>query len=431
MTPLLLAALLSAAPAELVPPSPPPAAASGASGVIDPAAATRAYLDLLPADQRARSDAYFEGGYWLSLWSFLWIAAIFVVLLQTGISARMRDLAERMTRVRALQTVLYWVQFAVIVEVLSLPLAIYRDYVREHRYGLSNLTFGGWFGEEMKNLLVSIVFGSLAVAVLYAVVRRLIRTWWIWGAVASIVLVAFGTLVAPVLVVPLFNNPKKLQDQRVVAPILSLARANGIDAHEVWEIDASKQSKRVSANVSGFLGTQRITLNDNLLNRASLPEIEAVMGHEMGHYVLNHIYKGLMELGIVILIGFALVARLFERLRARNAARWRVRDVGDVAGLPLAALLFVTYLFVLTPVLNSIVRGQEEEADIFGLNAAAQPDGFAQTALKLSEYRKLDPGPLEELVFYDHPSGRARIFAAMRWKAEHKETWVPAAAAHK
>src|SRR4029077_16595601 len=144
---------------------------------------------------------------------------------------------------------------------------------------------------------------------------------------------------------------------------------NGIDAHEVWEIDASKQSKRVSANVSGFLGTQRITLNDNLLNRASLPEIEAVMGHEMGHYVLNHIYKGLMELGIVIVVGFALGARLFERLRQRNEARWRIRDVGDLAGLPLIALLFTTYLFVLTPVLNSIVRGQEVEADMFGLNA--------------------------------------------------------------
>jgi len=430
MTSLLLAAILSAAPADLVPPSPAPAAASGASGSIDPAAATRAYLDLLPAEQRAKSNAYFEGGYWLILWNFLWSAAIFVLLLQTGISARMRDLAERATRVRAGQAVLYWAQLALVLEVLGFPLAIYRDYLREHQYGLSNLTFAGWVGEEIKGLLVSIVFGSLAAAALYAVVRRLKRTWWIWGAVVSLVLAAFGTLVAPVLVVPLFNNPKKLEDPRVVVPILSLARANGIDAHEVWEIDASKQSKRVSANVSGFLGTERITLNDNLVNRASLPEIEAVMGHEMGHYVLNHIYKGLMELGILILVGFALVARLFERLRQRNEARWRVRDVGDVAGLPLVALLFTAYLFVLTPVTNSIIRGQEAEADIFGLNASGQPDGFAQSALKLSEYRKLDPGPLEELVFYDHPSGRARIFAAMRWKAEHGETWA-AAAAHK
>ena len=263
---------------------------------------------------------------------------------------------------------------------------------------------------------------------LYALVRRLTRTWWIWGAVVSIGFVAFGTLIAPVLIVPLFNNPKKLQDPRVVAPILSLARANGIEAGEVWEIDASKQSKRVSANVTGLFGTERITLNDNLLNRASLPEIEAVMGHEMGHYVLNHIQKALMELAIVIVAGFVLVAHFFERLRRRTQARWGVRDIGDVAGLPLAALLFSTYLFLLTPVLNSIVRVQEYEADVFGLNAAGKPDGFAQTALKLAEYRKLDPGPFEEIVFYDHPSGRTRILTAMRWKAEHPETWTASGA---
>jgi len=428
MTSLLLAVALAAAPPSLVPLSPPPAAASGASGSIDPPAATRAYLEQVPAEQRARSDAYFEGGYWLSLWSFLWTAGIFLLLLQTGLSARMRDLAERATQVRALQTGLYWTQFAVAVTVLSFPLSVYRDYLREHRYGLSNLGFGAWVGEELKGLAVSIVLGGLTMMALYAVVRRLARSWWIWGSLVAVALTAFFTLIEPVLISPIFNHPKKLEDPRVVAPILSLARANGIGTGEVWEIDASKQSRRISANVSGFLGTERITLNDNLLNRASLPEIEAVMAHEMGHYVLHHIYKVLTELGLVIVAGFAVVNELFERLRGRNQARWRVREIGDVAGLPLAALLFAGYLFALTPLLNSIIRAQEAEADIFGLNAAQQPDGFAQITLKLSEYRKLDPGPLEEIVFYDHPSGRARIFAAMRWKAEHPSTWTTAAA---
>ncbi|HEY4883321.1 MAG TPA: M48 family metallopeptidase [Myxococcales bacterium] len=428
MTSLLLAVALAAAPANLTAPSPPPAAASGASGSIDPAAATRAYLEQLPAEQRARSDAYFEGGYWLSLWSFLWSAGIFLLLLQTGVSARMRDLAERATQVKALQTGLYWTQFTIAAAVLSFPLSVYRDYLREHHYGLSNLNFWSWLGEELKGLALSIVLGGLATMALYAVVRKLARSWWIWGSLVAMALMAFSALIQPVLISPIFNHPKKLEDPRVVAPILSLARANGIGTGEVWEIDASKQSKRISANVSGFLGTERITLNDNLLNRASLPEIEAVMAHEMGHYVLNHIYKGLMEIGLVIVAGFAVVSWLFERLRRRNEARWRVREIGDVAGLPLAALLFVGYLFALTPVLNSIIRVQEVEADMFGLNAAQQPDGFAQTALKLSEYRKLEPGPLEEFVFYDHPSGRARIFAAMRWKAEHPSTWTTAAA---
>ncbi len=430
---LALVAALAAVPAASAPAAaesplqqlaPPPPAASGGTGAIDPAAATRAYLDLLPASARAQSDAYFEGGYWLSLWGFFWTAAILVLLLHSGASAWMRDRAEQVSRFHPVQAFLVWLQFLAATALLSFPLDVYRDFVREHRYGLSNLGFAAWLGELGKGLLVSAVFGGIAMAVLYAIVRRLSRTWWLWGAAASVALLAFGATVAPVLIVPLFNDPKRLADPRVVAPILSMARANGIEAHEVWEIDASKQTKRISANVSGFLGTERITLNDNLLARASLPEIESVMGHEMGHYVLHHVEKGLLELGVIIVAGFALAQALFERLRAPWRERWQVRGPADPAGLPLMGLLLSTYLFVLTPVLNTVVRTQEQEADLFGLNAAAQPDGFAQVALKLSEYRKLEPGPLEEMIFYDHPSGRTRIFTAMRWKAEHPETWA-------
>ena len=433
----LIAAFLAAVPlaarGETAPPKlaqlePPPPAASGASGSIDPEAATRAYLARQTSAEKARSDAYFEGGYWLDLWGFLWAAAAYLVLLHTGVSARMRDLSERLTRVRSLQIGAYWVQFLVAVAIMSLPLTVYRDFVREHRYGLSNLTFAAWLGELGKGLAISAVLGGLAMMILYALVRRLPRTWWIWGATASVVFGTFFALIVPVVIVPIFNSPKRLTDQRVVAPILSLARASGIGAHDVWEVDASKQSNRISANVSGLFGTERITLNDNLLRRASLPEIQAVMGHEMGHYVLNHIHKALLQFGIVIVAGFALLKTLFERLR--RTPRWQVRGIDDVAGLPLAALLFTSYLFLLTPVLNTMVRVQEYEADLYGLNSSAQPDGFAQVSLKLGEYRKLEPGPVEEFVLYDHPSGRTRIHAAMRWKAEHPETWSGPAQAH-
>ena len=397
----------------------PPAAAQGTNGHLDPQAATQAYLATLPADKKAKSDAYFEGGYWLILWDFVVSAVVFLILLGTGLSARMRDAAERVTASATVQSVVYWAMFIVLVSVIQLPWGIYEGFVREHAYGLSNLTFGAWFGEQLKGLAIALVLGAILVAVLYAIVRRLPRTWWIWGAIAGIAFVFFGAVIGPVVLTPIFNSPKKLTDQRVVAPILRLARQNGIDAKDVWEIDASKQSKRISANVSGALGTERITLNDNLLNRASLPEIEAVMGHEMGHYVLNHVYKGLIEFGILIVIGFAVVSWLFERLRVRYERSWKVRSIADPAGLPLVALLFSAYFFVITPVLNTIVRTQEYEADVFGLNTARQPDGFAQIAIKLSEYRKLDPGPWEERIFYDHPSGRTRIYTAMRWKAEN------------
>jgi len=224
------------------------AALAGAAllaGASEPAAATRAYLARLSPEERARSDAYFEGGYWIQL---------------------------------------------------------------------------------------SLVLFPLLLVVLYGVFRRAPRTWWLWGAGVALFFLLVVLLLASVYIDPLFNTYEPLADERVREPILSMARSSGIDVDDVYEFDASRQTTRISANVSGFLGTMRIRLNDNLLNRTSLPEIEAVMGHEVGHYV---------------------------------------------------------------------------------------PDGFAEVALKLGEYRKLDPGAVEEWIFFDHPSGRARIRMAMDWKAEN------------
>jgi STE24 endopeptidase len=380
--------------------------------------ATRAYLDRIPPAKKAQSDAYFEGRYWLQLWEFVYGAAIAALLLQGRLSARMRDLAQRCTRFKPLQTGLYAVQYFVLTAVLILPLTIYTDYFREHQYGLSNQDLAGWFGDWGKGLMVTVIGGALLLMALFRIVRRLPRTWHIWGAAVTLGFFVIAVAIGPVFIAPIFNKYTVLADPKVVDPILRLARANGIPADKVYEMDASKQTKRVSANVSGFLGTMRVTLNDNLLNRSTLPEIEAVMGHEMGHYVMNHVFKEILFFGIVIVVGFALLRWATERLLTAFGARWGVSEIGDVAVVPLAIFIFSAYFFLLTPFSNSFIRMQEQEADMFGLNAARQPDGFAEAALKLGEYRKMEPGPIEEWIFFDHPSGATRIRNAMRWKAE-------------
>lgn len=386
---------------------------------FDIKAAVDAYLAKMPPAQRARSDAYFEGGYWLILWDFLMAVFVFWLMLHFRWSAGMRNLAERITRFKPLQTVLYWVPFIVVFSILTFPLGVYEGYFREHKYELLNQNFGQWMRDQVVALAVIVVLGAILMVPLFGVVRRLGKSWWVWGAVLMIVFAAFVSLIAPVYIAPLFNQYKKLEDARIKDPILQMARANGIPANDVYEFDASRQSNRVSANVSGFAGTMRISLNDNLLKRCTLPEIETVMGHEMGHYVLNHEYKALVITGVIIVIAFAFVNWGIGYALARWGAAWDIRGITDVAVLPLAAILFYFYFFITTPINNTVTRTMEYEADMYGLNAARQPDGEANVDMMLGEYRKLDPGPVEEFIFFDHPSGRTRITAAMRWKAEH------------
>jgi STE24 endopeptidase len=393
--------------------------AAAATQPLDVKAAVDAYLATVPADKRARSDAYFEGGYWLILWDFVVTALVMWLMLHFRWSARMRGLAERITRFRPLQTVIYGVQFILALTLITFPWTIYESYFREHKYGLLNQTFGPWLQDQLIMLAVNTLLGALFLMLLFGVIRRTGKNWWVWGSVISVIFLAFVFLISPVFIFPLFNKYTKLEDPRIRDPILSMARANGIPATDVYEFDASRQSDRVSANVSGFAGTTRISLNDNLLKRCTLPEIETTMGHEMGHYVLSHQYKGLVFLAVVLVIGFAFLNWAMNFSLARWGQNWGVRGITDVAVVPLGVLIFSFYFFVMTPVTNTITRTMEYEADMYGLNAAQQPDGEAEIDLKLGEYRKLDPGPVEEFIFFDHPGGRTRITAAMRWKAEH------------
>jgi STE24 endopeptidase len=395
----------------------PPAAQP--SDHFDPEAATNAYLAEIPVEARARSDAYFEGGYWLILWDFLYGVVVALLLLNLRWSAKMRDVAERVTRFSPVHTVVYWVEYLVLTSILLFPLTVYEGYFRERKYGLATQTFGPWFYDQFKLLLIGLVLGAILVTALFGVVRRLPRTWHIWGAVVSVVFLALFALITPVYLVPIFNKVSKLSDPKVTQPILSLARANGMAVKDVYQMDASRQTTRMSANVSGFGHTMRITLNDNLLRRGSPEEIQAVMGHEMGHYVLNHVYKLVMFFLILIVTGFALLRWGLNWSLGRWGEKWQIRGIGDTAVLPLVVLLASIFFFVLTPVMNTYIRVQEREADMYGLNASRQPDGFAQGAIHLGEYRKMNPGRLEEWIFYDHPSGRNRIYAAMRWKAEN------------
>jgi STE24 endopeptidase len=382
----------------------------------DAQAATQAYLDRLPAEVVARSNAYFEGGYWLQLWNFLLGLGVAGLMLRGRVSARVRDWATRVGRKAFARDAVYGGVYVLAAWGLSLPLTIYQGFLREHAYGMATQAFGPWFGEQLIGLGVSVLIGGLVIATLYAVIRRAGERWWIWGTLTSTGLLAVMLLLGPVLIEPLFNTYKPVEEGAVRTAVLTMAHANGVPANNIYEFDASRQTTRVSANVAGLFGSAAVRLNDNLLRRSSEAEIRAVMGHELGHYVLNHVLKSLAEITLLLLAGFLFTQWGMNKVLARHGSRWGLGGVSDVASLPLLVALLSVFMFVSTPVINTLIRSQEMEADYFGLNLAREPHGMSEVLLKLAEYRKPNPGPLEEIIFFDHPSARARIHEAMRWR---------------
>jgi STE24 endopeptidase len=382
----------------------------------DAEAATQAFMDRLPKETVERANNYFEGGYWLLLWNFLVGLAITWVLLAGRRAARFRDWAYRVGKKPFLSDAIVGMGWWLAGWVLGAPLAIYQNFIREHQYGMATQGFGAWFGEQLISLAIGLVVAAILVPLLYMFIRRFGARWWLAATGLAIAFQILAMVIAPVWIEPLFNTYKPVDDPVVKQSVLALAHANGVPANDIYEVDASRQTTRVSANVSGGFGNAQIRLNDNLLRKSSLAEIRSVMGHELGHYVMNHMYKFLVMLAFLFMVGFGFTQWGTRFALRRWGERWGLRGEGDVAALPLLAAVFSVYIFITQPVTNTLVRVQEIEADRFALNLAQEPIAEAEVDLKLTEYRKPDPGPIEEFLFFDHPSTRFRVHDAMRWR---------------
>ncbi len=394
-----------------------PAAAHAAS--FDVETATRAWLDTLQGPARAKSDAYFEGGYWLILWGTLVSLLVDGLLLRFKLSAKFRDLGERLFKHPAGVIWFTGLCYTLAGSVIALPWAIYTGFVREGKYGLMNQSLADWGLDEVKSLGLDLLIVPLMILAVYGVIRRFPKNWWIMASGVVAAFLAFGMLVGPVYISPLFNTYTELPAGPVRDRIVAMAQSKGIPSEHIYLFDASKQSKRISANVSGMGPTIRISLNDNLLNRSTQPEIAAVMGHEMGHYVLNHVWWGLAFFTALAALTLFLISRIAPGLIARYGTAWGVRDIGDPASMPVLGILFALFGLLATPLNNTLIRVDESQADAFGLDVAKEPDGFASVAMKLSEYRKIEPGAIEEMLFFDHPSGATRVRMSMQWKKDH------------
>jgi len=381
--------------------------------------ATGLYLAMLSPAARARSDAYFDGHLWLDALSTLLTVVVSWAILRNGVLVRLRDaMRRRGWRPWVVMLAVATVFLACLI-VIELPWSIMTDFLRERRFGLMNLSFGGWLGEQAIVVLLTVILGGLALTVINAVMRAFPRHWWLVGAGVVGAMVALFSLITPVFIMPMFNAYSELPAGPLRTRIAAMAAAEHIPADHIFVFDASRQSDRISANVSGIGPTVRISLTDNLVKHASVPEAAAVVGHEMGHYVLHHVWRAIMFITALTGLKLWLLAWIGPAAIALGGRRRGVRGLDDPAALPVLVGVLSLLSLLFLPLSNTVTRLAESQADAFGLDLAREPDGFAMTAMKLSSYRKIAPPSLEEALFYDHPSGRTRVRMAMQWKKDH------------
>jgi STE24 endopeptidase len=385
----------------------------------DPAAATAAFLARVPADVRARGDAFGKASRITLLANAAALVGSIVIVMFSGAGAGMRDLARRLTSRGALQDAIVAVQTLAVFFLLSLPVATYDGFVRLRHAGLSRISYASWLSDAVLNWAVTAPFIAVGVVAFYALIRRRPQSWAVWATGVYALLASVFILLTPQYIAPLFNSITPMADGPQKQAILSLARANGVPANDVFVQNASRQSELLNAHVSGFGGTAQIVLDDNTIAKTPDAEVRLVMAHEIGHYVLAHVTKGIVFDTLITGFGFLFVGWGTTRLITRFGDRWNVTGLRDIGAFPVFWGLLMLWGFLALPLSNSLVREQEAEADMYGINASQQPLGLAEFMIRDADARQLDPSPLVESFFYNHPSARNRIFHAMRWRAEH------------
>jgi STE24 endopeptidase len=421
MIPRVLAGLLCAGlfPAAL---GAQPAPTPGSAPAVGSAAPVAAAFTLSP-EQRARAVAYARARYTLHFVSFAWSVIVLAAIIAWRLGPRFRDLAERATRRRFWQAAIVVALLLVTDGVLELPTGIYGHHLAR-LYGQSVQGWGSWLGDGVKTLLVGMVIAIPLFWLLYAMLRRSPRRWWLWFWLALLPILVFLIFVTPLAIDPLFFRftPLAPVHPELAAKIeeVTVRAGRRIPQEKMFAMDASTKYKSVNAYVTGLGASKRVVVWDTTIEKATIPQTLFVFGHEMGHYVLLHIPKTIGFLWALLFVLLGGGAALVTRWLGGRGGRWGIRGVSDWASLPVLFLVATVAGELAQPVISGFVRAQEHDADIFGLEAihGIVPDSqrTAAEAFQLLGETNLsdpDPSPFIRFWLYDHPPLAERLrFAA-------------------
>ena len=379
---------------------------------FDPAKATAAYIDSLGTEALAKAASYTAGGHWLLLWGLVISALVTWGVVRSGVLDKLA--IQLANRGWALKTWLICAAFLLINAIVTLPWSIYTEWVRETNYGRTSQLLGDFLMQNAIGIALSTLFGALFFLGIYALIRRAGRRWWLWSGGLAAVSISAMLLLSPIVIEPLFNSNRPLPEGPVRTALLDMAAEAKIPADRLFVYDGSRQSNNFTANVSGVLGSARIAISDVALGKASLDEVRAVTGHEVGHYVLGHVWRSVLIFSLLAIVLFFLADRLFPRMARLFGSK---AEIGDPTGFPVMMFAIGLFGMLALPVINGMTRLGESEADAYSLRTVGLPDALAGALVKTAEYRNPRPHPVQEFLFYTHPSVERRVRSAMEWKA--------------
>jgi len=382
---------------------------------FDPSAATARYIDSLGPAALQKAHDYTIGKEWLLLWGFLVAALVTWLIIRSGV---LDKLQSRFTNRRNLSAFLVSLVFLVMSFVLTLPWTIYESWWRERSYGRTAQPFGDWIGQSLLAATIGMLISALLLMGVYWLIRRTGKRWWLWSGGLAAVVATVLILLSPVLIEPLFNKYEPVPPGKVRDAVVEMAGRAGVPPERVFMYNGSRQSNNFTANAGGVGSTARVAISDVALKSASLDEVRAVTGHEIGHYVLKHTWWGLLLSSVLAIVLFWLASLLFPRfarLFGTDAA------ISEPRGVPVLGFIVTFLSLLILPLMSTFGRTLESQADMYSLKTENRPDALATALVKTAEYRYPRPGAIEEFMFYDHPSVERRVRTAMEWKARHPE----------
>jgi len=418
----LLAVVLSLLPARV--PGQTPAAPTPAPGVALPAAPSAAPSSFtLTPERYEKAVAYAKARYTLHFVSFVWNVLVLLAIIGWRVGPRFRDRAEAAARRRYWQAAVFVPLLFTTQAILDLPMDIYGHRLAV-RYGISVQGWGSWLWDQAKGLLVGFLIAIPLVWLLYAILRKSPKRWWLWFWLALLPILVFLIFLAPVAIDPLFFRfePLAPKNPELAARIeeVTVRAGRHIPQQRMFEMNASSKSKAINAYVAGIGASKRVVVWDNTIARATVAQTLFVFGHEMGHYVLGHIPKLIAFLWAGFFVTLAVCAAVLTRWLNRPAGRWGIRGIADWASLPVFLLAVTVLGEVAQPIVNGFVRAHEHDADVFGLEAihgiVPESQKAAAEAFQILGEVNLsdpDPSPFTRFWLYDHPPLAERLkFAA-------------------